>query len=325
MKSIFQSIASLGPWVRLLIKAGGCISITALVLLWSPWRTQEPRTAPSGQPATAEAPKPHELWTVPSEEPTTVEALKQEAADLAERTIKAFPRDPDSHALKGNVCLFNGKAVEAVKSWEKCLGLDPARPGAHDGISLVAWEQGRFEKVVSACRQALKYDINMPDVHFRLARALIELGRAEESITAAKRAITLWPRAFDAHLVLGQACIQSLEYAKARDSFLQAVEIRPGNFHAYYGLATASAKLGQPDKARQYQERFRGAMSASKADFTARTLSRTVVDDLSDQRSRTAAIYTGAAGIYRKHGNVQQAERLRQRAASIAPNTMGRR
>ena len=305
--------------------AGGCVALAALVLVWSPWRTKELGTAPSGQPATVETLKTKELWTVPSGQPGTVEALKREAAEVAERTIKAFPRDPDSHALKGNACLFQGKTAEAVKSWRRCLGLDPARAGAYDGISLVAWEAGRFEEAVAACRQALKIKTNMPDVHFRLARALIELGRAEESIAVAQRAVRLWPRSSDAHFVLGQGYMQSREYAKARKCFLHAVEIRPGHFQAYYGLATACAKLGQRDKARQYQERFRRAMSVSKGDFTARTLSRNALADLSDQRSKTAAIYAGAAGICRKHGNVRQAERLRQRAASIASGGMGRR
>ena len=52
MKSIFRSIASLGPWVRLLIKVGGCVSLAAFVLLWAPWRTQELWTVPTGRPAT---------------------------------------------------------------------------------------------------------------------------------------------------------------------------------------------------------------------------------------------------------------------------------
>ena len=307
MKSIFRSIASLGPWVRLLIKAGGCISLVALVLVWAPWRTQE-------------------LWTVPTGQPATVAALKQEAADVAERMIREFPRDPDSHALKGNACLFNGKTAEAVRSWRRCLELDPTRAGAYDGISLVAWHGGRFEEVVAACRQALKYNPDMPDVHIRLGRALMELGRTQESIAAAQRAVGLWPRSSDAHLLLGKGYMQSKEYAKARKCFVRVIEISPDHTQAWYGLATASARLGQRDKARYYQERFRRAMAASKADHTSLTRSKSALSELAGQRSKTAAIYAGAAGIYRNHRNVRQAERLMQRAAIIDPDkTMGRR
>lgn len=290
----------------MLIGAGGCVALAALVLVWSPWRTQE-------------------LWTVPTGQPATVEALKQEAADVAERIVKEFPRDPDSHALKGNACLFNGKTAEAVRSWQRCLELDPTRAGAYEGISLVAWERGRFEKVVSACRQALKYNPNMPDVHVRLGRALMELGRTEESIAVAQRAVRVWQLSSDAHLVLAQGYMQSKEYAKARKCFLRVVEISPDHTQAYYGLATASARLGQHDEARQYRERFRRVMAASKADFTALTRSQSALSELADQRSKTAAIYAGAAGIYRNHGNVRQAERLLQRAAIIDPNSMKRR
>lgn len=243
MKFNFQPIFLKKLWVRVLIAAAACVVIAAFVVVWSPWRTQEPWTPPSGKPTTAKAPKSEKLRAVPSGLPATMEALKQEAADLAERTIKAFPRDPDSHALKGNSCYYSGRAADAVKSWEKCLELDPTRADVYDRISVVAWQQGRFEEVITACRQALKDKAITPHVHLRLARALIELGRTEESITAAKRAVALWPRAPDAHLVLGQAYIQSRQYARARDCFLRTIEISPGNFHAYYGLATASAKL----------------------------------------------------------------------------------
>ena len=300
MKSIFQSIAFPGPWARVLI-AGGCVALAALVLVWSPWRSKE-------------------LWTVPSGEPATLQALKQEAVDVAERTVKAFPRDPDCHALKGSACLSRGKAAEATRSWQKCLELDPTRAGAYEGISLVAWHGGQFEEVVAACRQALKYQTDMPEVHFRLGRALIKLGRAEEAIAVAQEAVRRWSQSADAHLVLGQGYMQSGEYAKARECFLCVVEIWPDHTQAYYGLATASAKLGQRDKARQYQERFRKAMAAEKADYTDWTRYESESSEWAGQRSRTASIYARAAGIYRKHGNVQQAKRLWQRAAIICPN-----
>ena len=316
MKSIFQPIALRRPWARVLL-AGGCVALAALILVWSPRGAEELGTAASGQA--------QETWTIPSGQPATVEALKQEAADVADHTIKAFPGDPDSYALKGNACLFNGKTAEAVKSWEKCLELDPARAGAYAGISQVAYEAGRFEQVVAACRKALKYNTNMPDVHLRLVRALTSLGRAEESIAAAQQAVKLWPQSVDAHLVLGQGHMQSQEYAKARECFLRAAEIRPDHTQAYYGLAAASAKLGQRDLARQYQERFRALMAAEKTDYAAWILSRSAQTELSDQRARAAAIYNGAAGIYRKHGNVRQARRMRKRAGFIAPRTMRRR
>ena len=127
MKFTFQPIFLKKLWVRVLV-AAACVAIAALVVVCSPWRTQEPWTPPSGKPTTAKAPNAEKLRAVPSGLPATMEALKQEASDLAERTIEAFPYDPDSHALKGNSCYFSGRAADAVKSWEKCLELDPPAP-----------------------------------------------------------------------------------------------------------------------------------------------------------------------------------------------------
>jgi tetratricopeptide (TPR) repeat protein len=119
--------------------------------------------------------------------------------------------------------------------------------------------------------------------------------------------------------------MQAKEYAKARKSFLRVIEIRRDHIQAYYGLATASAKLGQRDQARKYQERFSKALAEEKAAFTEWTRSQGERSVFAGERSKTAMVYIGAAGIYRKHGNMQQAERLRQRAAALDPNAMRRR
>ena len=287
-----------GRRARLLIGAGGCVALAALVLVWSPWRSKE-------------------LWTVPQGEPRTLEALNREAADVAEHTVEAFPHDADSHALNANARLFSGKLADAAESWQRCLQLDPNRPGAYDGISLVAWEEGDLERVVATCQKALELKSVVPCVYDRLARALLEMGQAEEAIAASQRAVGRWPRSSEAHLLLGQGYIQSQEYAKAQECFLRVVEISPENPQPYYGLATASAKLGQRDKARQYQEEFRKWIAVDRAAFEALTRSSNLQRDLADRRTSTAQIYAAAASIYQRHGYREQADRLRRRAAIL--------
>jgi len=341
-----------------LIGAGLCAVVAALVLLWSPWSTEEPGEDLPEQPPVAEAedetgepeieiptisPRQmaeteaakqqptdaaepaHELWVAPSGQPATFGALKLETGLVARRTLKAFPNDPDSHALMGNASLFSGRGAEAVSAWRRCLELDPARPGAYDGISMIAWKEGRFEEVVTTCRRALKYDANMSDVHFRLGRALIELDRAEEAVAVGQEAVNLWPGSDEAHLLLGQAYVQAEEYAEAQKCFTRAVEIDPNRTRAHYGLATVSARLGQREKAKRHKKRFDELINAERDNLAVWTRNESEASELTDQRARTAAIYAAAAGIYRKHGNTEQAERLMRRAATINPNPTGRR
>jgi len=254
-----------------------------------------------------------------------VKALKQEAAEVAARVLREFPQDPNSHALKGSVCYFHGDMAGAERSWQKCLELDPRSAGAYGGISLVAWERGQFEKVVAVCRRALKLNPNMPGAHIPLGRSLMALGRTGESIAVMQQAVNLSPKSSDAHFYLGQAYMQLKEYGQAQESFRRCIRVKPSHAQAHYGLATASARLGQRDQAKQYQEKFRRLRAAEMEALEALRRSPSTVSGLAQERAKTAKAYTGAAGIYRSHGNVQQAEHLWQKAAIIDPkNTVCR-
>ena len=255
-------------------------------------------------------------------DPLTAEALTQEAADIVARVLEAYPRDPDSHALMGGLYFLHGQMKEAERSFERCLELDPHRADAHDGLAKAAWEQGDFERTAEACRQAIRIDPTMPGVHLRLGRSLLELGQTEEAIPVLEQAAS---RSDSGPYYLGQAYMQSKAYEKARDSFQRAVDVHPENPQAYYGLAMASTRLGQPEKARQYQEAFRKYGVEDPESVKARKRRPRELSGMARERTITANACTGAADIYREHGNLRQAERLLQEAAIIDPtNTTSR-
>lgn len=256
---------------------------------------------------------PHEM--VPPD-PLTVEALTREAEEIGARVLEAYPRDPDSHALMGRLRSVHGRTKEAERSWERCLELDPNRADIHDALARAAWERGEFERSAAAGRQALRIDPTMPGVQLRLGRSLLELGQIEEAIAVMEQAVS---RSGSGHYYLAQAYMQSKAYEKARDSYQRAVEIHPDNAQAFYGLALASIRLGQPEKARQYQEEFRKYGVEDPESVKARKRRPKQLSGLAQERSITANACTSAAHIYRRHGNLQQAERLWQRAAVIDP------
>ncbi len=261
----------------------------------------------------------HEIvWS----DPLTVEALTQEAEDIVARVLEAYPRDPDSHALMGRLRYLRGHTKEAERSWERCLELDPHRADIYDAFAKASWEKGEFERTAAACRQALRIDPTMPGVQLRLGRSLLELGQTEEAIAVMEQAVS---RSGFGYYYLGQAYLQSKAYEKARDSYQRAVDIHTDNAQAYYGLALASIRLGQPEKARQYQEAFRKYGVEDPESVKARKRHPKRLSGLAQERSITANACTGAADIYRDHGNLQQAERLWKKAAVIDPNNSASR
>lgn len=255
-------------------------------------------------------------------DPLTVEALTQEAEDIVTRVLDAYPRDPDSHALMGRLRYLQGQRKEAERSWERCLELDPNRADIYDALAEAAWEEGDFERTAAAYRQALRIDPTMPGVQVRLGRSLLESGQIEEAIAVMEKAVS---RSDSGHYYLAQAYMQSKAYEKARDSYLRAVDKHPDNAQAYYGLALASMRLGQAEKARQYQEAFRKYGEQDPESVKAQKRRPQQLSGLAQERSITANAFTGAASIYRHHGNLQQAERLWQEAAVIDPNNSASR
>jgi len=250
----------------------------------------------------------------------TAEALKQEALEVASRVLGEFPDDPDSHALKGSVCFFHGNTIESEKCWQRCLELDPRRADVYDAMSMVAWHKGDFEKAAAACRRALELDPKMTSACIRLGRSLLELDRIEESIAVMQRAAGVSPRSGDCHFFLGQGYLLSKQYGKAQASFRRAAEVEPGHTRSYYGLATASAKLGQPEQAKQYEEKFRNLKAAELETLKTANRRQSILSGVAEERTTTANACTGAAGIYRRHGNMQRAEQLWRRAAIIDPD-----
>jgi len=255
-------------------------------------------------------------------DPLTVGALTQEAEDIVARVLEAYPRDPDSHALMGSLRYLHGHTKEAERSWERCLELDPHRADIYDALAKASWEKGEFERTAAACRQALRIDPTMPGVQVRLGRSLLELGQIEEAIAVMEQAVS---RSGSGYYYLAHAYMQSKAYEKARDSYQRAVDIHPDNAQAYYGLALASIRLGQPEKARQYQEAFRKYGVEDPESVKAQKRRPKQLSGLAQERSITANACTGAADIYRHHGNLQQAERLWQKAAVIDPNNSASR
>ncbi|MCP3979743.1 MAG: tetratricopeptide repeat protein [bacterium] len=267
--------------------------------------------------ATDPAPDREERHENARSDPLTVEALTREAEEIVARVLEAYPRDANAHALMGKMRYLHGNTKEAEKSWERCLELDPDRADIYETLAKATWEKGEFERTAAACRQALRIDPTMPGVQIRLGRSLLELGQIEEAIAVMEQAVS---RSGSGHYYLAQAYMQSKAYEKARDSFQRAVEKHPDNAQAYYGLALASIRLGQPEKARQYQEAFRKYGVEDPESIKAEKRRPKQLSGLARERSTTAIAYVGAADIHRHHGNLQQAERLWQKAALIDPN-----
>ena len=278
--------------------------------------------------AAAGAAEPAELESAPIVVPehqegvqqAEAEALKRDAVQVAERLVAEFPKDAVTYALLSAVHHNRGNSDEAVKWLRKCLELDPNRADAYGMLALIASDQGDLEQTVALCREALKRNPAMRDVQHRLGRALMDLGAADQLILTMERAVKMWPRSSESHYLLGQGYLQSGDYRKAKESFLSAVEIRPDHTQAYFGLFTASARLGQQDEASRYRKRFQQLEATDRKAAADRNVGEETRSGLPLVRKTVAKTYTGAAQIYHAHKDFAKAEQLFRKAALLDPN-----
>ncbi|MHC4110500.1 MAG: tetratricopeptide repeat protein [Planctomycetota bacterium] len=293
-----------------------CVVIAALwgkkFLPSSDEKTQKEQSPPilSGQP------KPSTVSSKLTAE-QEIAALKEEEFGLSEQLLREFPNSEVPLLLTGNIQRKYGNSAEAVKFWEKALVLNPERPDAHNGMGWIAFEKAEYEKAIASWRKALELNPKMPAVHNSIAQTLIILGRYDDVVKEAEEELKISPRSGLSYFLLGQGYLKLKEYDKAKKYYETAIELQPDYMNAYYGLFTVCSRLKLQDEARKHLATFQKL----KAEDSKVLMDRNkAFDDVVSIRKMLAETYSDAEHIYYKKGNLQEAEKLLQRAVTLDPN-----
>jgi tetratricopeptide (TPR) repeat protein len=241
-------------------------------------------------------------------------ALKKEEIELIQELMRDFPNSDERVVLMGNLYRRNANSVEAVRFWEKALKINPRRFDVYHSIGLVAFEKGEFEKAVSLLRKALEINPEMSGVHSRIARAFLELGKYDEAIEELGKEMEISPRS--PLFLLGRVFLQLKEYDKAKKYYEKVIELQPDHTHAYYGLSRVCMRLKQMDKAKEYMAIFKKLKARDMERVKHRDKA---VIGLEVAPKALAALAMDAEKLYRARGNLQRAEELLKRAATLDP------
>jgi len=242
--------------------------------------------------------------------------LRAEGLGVARQVMRDFPGKADSVLLMGQAHYRLGNSAEATKFWQEGLKLNPNRADAHDGMAWIAMRKGDYETAAAHWRKALEISPGMPEVRNGLARALMGLGKVEEAAPALEEDVRISPRSSLSHFLLGQCYLQLKNFDKAKEAYQKAIEIDPNCTNAYYGLATSLTKLRQPDKAKEAMKKFQ---ELKAEDMKVLKNRNTAYDDTLLMRIALAQTHDEAGRVYRKEGNIQQAEKHWERAAALDP------
>jgi len=248
-----------------------------------------------------------------------IAALKEEELELAERLMKDFPDSINPVMLMGNLWERHGDATKALEYFNKVLKKDPKRPDVYKSIGWFYMNKEQYEQAIEYWQKAVQIDPDIPELHHDIALALMGQNKQNQAIEELEKDIRISPDNSSSYFLLGQLYLRQNEYEKARTNYEKAIEIKPDYPNAYYGLFTLSARLKQQDKAAEYMTLFKKfkdeEMKALKDEGES-------VNDLIDMQKGAAETYLLAGQMYQRSGNVQNAEELYKKAATLNPENI---
>ena len=173
----------------------------------------------------------------------SIETLNLKEVDVVVGLVQNLPRSADALYLLGQVYNKQGDASEAVKSWKRCLALNPKHGDAYVSIGLVATQAGDFEKAVTFYRNALTMNPNLPGVHNYLALALIAQGRTQPAIAELKAELEISPNASKSHYELGRAYLLEKQYENASNTHIKSTADGQGGIDHHHKTPPQSTTL----------------------------------------------------------------------------------
>lgn len=292
--------------------AVGVVSVVAVSLLLV-------KKAPKG-------PQPRVGSEMETTEATADDAvLQDEAFDVVRQLIADFPQSAFPLGLMGTLHNHYGNSVEAEVWWRRCLEKEPARSDVYEVLAVMYLRKGEYQKVVDLSGKANAVDPHMPGVHRYEAEALLEMGRLDDALVAAETEKKIADDPGETDMLLGKIYLQKENYEQALEAYTRALGKRPNDWSCYYGLATASARLGHREEAAEYTAKFNELRA--KLD---KRIERRMESMGQGVRRRAGPILAetlvDAGRAYHEYRRLQKAEACWQRAAAVdAENTSCRR
>lgn len=290
------------------------VPVVVLILATGTLCGAGPETAPS---AASTANRPITEAPQPLADAAT---LKQEAVDVAIKVSQAYPDDALTFALLGSACYNTGQSEQATRHLQKCLELNPGMAEAYEVLALIEYEKGNPEETARLCRESLSRGSPNSDLLNRLGRALMDLGQTDEAIRALQRSVALPRPTSESHYLLGQAFLQSGDPARAKEAFLKAIALLPDHTQAFFGLYTASMRLGQTEEASRAREQFQRLEATDRRALADRNAQQETMTGLPQVQRTVARTFFGAAQVHRAHGQSGPSAELYRRAALLDPD-----
>ena len=217
---------------------------------------------------------------------------------LWRHVLRLDPNSSVAHLNIGQGLARQGRAIEAIESFQRALQIFPEYAAAHVNLGRALTIVGKPQEAAQHFRKALHTDPNFAEGYNDLANTLLRQGALDEAIKQYQRALEIDPRYEIASTNLGGAFAQRNDIPAAIKQFQYSLQINPVSADAHYNLAKLYSHIGDPTSAfRHYQE----TLKINPAD----------ADALNDMGL-----------LFARQGNLQEATARFRQALVIKPNSV---
>jgi len=163
------------------------------------------------------------------------------------------PEDISAHVLLGNLYLLDGKAEQAIDTFNMAILSHPDnfRQDSPNEELQQMLDNGLYDEAVASIMGLMEQTGPQPDLYLYLADIYSQTEKSAEAVAHYENALRLQPNYLEAAIKLGTQYLRNHQYTLAAEQFNQAAEINDEIVDAYMGLCRAQYAAGQHDEAEQ--------------------------------------------------------------------------
>jgi tetratricopeptide (TPR) repeat protein len=176
-----------------------------------------------------------------------------DAARLAELTVRLLPDDPRGWVLLAEAQLRSNNLSKALVALERAKQLDPSNPGIWFAEGSLALRNGKPSQALSLLQRGLELDPKNSGAYFDLGNAHIQLGDSAAALTAFERASGLRKDFWEAINNQGLVLYDSGRSREAIDRWRRVLTIKTDAAETSLALAAALYEASPQNKAEALQ------------------------------------------------------------------------
>jgi len=163
--------------------------------------------------------------------------LKEEARSAYGRAIELAPKMPENYFDLALLDLAEHRYLDASKSLEACLRLDPSNAEAHLLLGRAYHNLNQTMPAIEQFKKVLAIRPTLPQAHYHLGFAYQSLGNLVPALDEYNQEIRVNPRFPDAYWLAGNIELQHGNREAAERLFREAIRLMPQAYQPHYGLA----------------------------------------------------------------------------------------